>query len=95
MPVLESRNVAKTFGEVPNAVRAVCQVSLQVEAGEFLAIMGPSGSGKSTLLHLLGGVDSPTSGQVLIEGVDLSALDDDQRSRLRRRRIGFIFQKIK
>ena len=94
MPVLEARNVSKAFGEEPNVVHAVCEVSLQVEAGEFLAIMGPSGSGKSTLLHLLGSVESPTAGQVFLEGVDLGALSDDDRSRARRRRIGFVFQKI-
>src|SRR4029079_6858528 len=67
-------------------------VDVQVGQAEFVAIMGPSGSGKSTLLHLLGGIDVPTSGQVLLEGRGLASLDDDQRTIMRRRRIGFIFQ---
>jgi putative ABC transport system ATP-binding protein len=69
-------------------------VSAKVEAGEFLAVMGPSGCGKSTLLHVMGGIDPPTSGQVLLDGQDLGALDDTARSILRRRRIGFVFQRI-
>ena len=82
----------KTYGEGELRVEALRGVDLRVEKGELLAIMGPSGSGKSTLLHLLGGVDAPTSGQVLLEEVDLATLSDDQRTIIRRRRIGFIFQ---
>jgi putative ABC transport system ATP-binding protein len=67
---------------------------LQVHAGEFVAVVGPSGSGKSTLLHLLGGLDTPTTGDVLLEGQPLGTFDDQQRSKIRRRRIGFVFQKI-
>ena len=73
-------------------VHALRGVDLQVRKGELLAIMGPSGSGKSTLLHILGGVETPTSGQVLLEGVDLATLNDDQRTIIRRERMGFIFQ---
>ena len=90
--VLESRALMKTYGSGEFHVDALRGVDLKVEQGEFLAIMGPSGSGKSTLLHLLGGVDAPTSGQVLLEGTDLAMLTDDQRTIMRRKRIGFIFQ---
>ena len=94
MLVLEARNVRKVFGKGEVEVTALSDVSLQVRRGEFLAIVGPSGSGKSTLLHLLGGLDSPTRGEVLLEGRELGSLDDEQRSQMRRRRIGFVFQKI-
>ncbi len=92
MPLLETLALKKTYGSGDLRVEALRGIDLKVEAGEFLAIMGPSGSGKSTLLHLLGGVDRPASGQVLLEGADLTALSDDERTILRRRRIGFIFQ---
>jgi putative ABC transport system ATP-binding protein len=73
-------------------VDALRGIDLRVQHGEFLAIMGPSGSGKSTLLHILGGVETPTSGQALLEGTDMATLDDDERTLIRRTRIGFIFQ---
>ena len=95
MLVLEAIQVYKEYS--PHAqvrVQALRGVSLRVEASEFLAIMGPSGCGKSTLLHLLGGIDSPTSGQVLLDGQDLGGLDDTQRSIARRRRLGFVFQRM-
>jgi len=92
MSVLETRALTKTYGGGELRVEALRGVDLKVEQGEFLAIMGPSGSGKSTLLHLLGGVDAPSSGQVLLVGVDLAALSDDERTIIRRKRIGFIFQ---
>jgi putative ABC transport system ATP-binding protein len=92
MVVLEARVLTKTYGGGEFRVEALRGVDLKVEQGEFLAIMGPSGSGKSTLLRLLGGVDGPSSGQVLLEGVDLAGLTDDQRTIIRRKRIGFIFQ---
>jgi putative ABC transport system ATP-binding protein len=92
MYVLETRNLRKTFGEGEAAVEALRGVDLGVVAGEMLAIMGRSGSGKSTLLTLLGGVDVPTSGQVLLEGRDVAAMSDDERTIVRRQRIGFIFQ---
>jgi putative ABC transport system ATP-binding protein len=92
MYVLEARNLRKSFGEGEAAVEALRGVNLGAKAGEMLAIMGRSGSGKSTMLTLLGGVDVPTSGQVLLEGVDLASLDDDGRTLIRRRRIGFVFQ---
>src|SRR5436309_7574929 len=92
MYVLEARDLRKSFGEGEAAVQALRGVNLGAQAGEMLAIMGRSGSGKSTMLTLLGGVDVPTSGQVLLEGVDLASLDDDGRTLVRRRRIGFVFQ---
>ncbi len=92
MPLIETRNITKSFGEKDVQVDVLCGISLTINAGEFVAIMGPSGSGKSTLLSILGGIEPPTAGQVLLEGTDLSTLADDQRTILRRRRIGFIFQ---
>jgi putative ABC transport system ATP-binding protein len=90
--VLETRQVRKSFGEGEAAVEALRGVDLGVVSGEMLAIMGRSGSGKSTLLTLLGGVDVPTTGQVLLENKDLASMTDDQRTLIRRRRIGFVFQ---
>jgi putative ABC transport system ATP-binding protein len=92
MYVLETRQVRKVFGEGEAAVEALRGVDLGVPPGEMLAIMGRSGSGKSTLLTLLGGVDVPSSGQVLLEDKDLAKMTDDQRTLIRRQRIGFIFQ---
>lgn len=92
MHVLETRGLTKVYGSGEVSVHALSGIDLGVAKGEFVAIMGPSGSGKSTLLHILGGVDVPTSGQVLLEGVDLASLDDDQRTLIRRERMGFIFQ---
>jgi putative ABC transport system ATP-binding protein len=92
MPLLQTSNLTKTYqmGEV--TVTALEGVDFQVERGEFVAIMGPSGSGKSTLLHLLGGLDNPTSGEIYLNGEPLSGLGDNQITRLRRRKVGFIFQ---
>ena len=94
MFVLETRSAVKAFGEGEARVEALRGVDLAVQKGEMLAIMGRSGSGKSTLMTLLGGVDVPTSGQVLLEGRDLASMTDDQRTLERRRRIGFIFQQF-
>jgi putative ABC transport system ATP-binding protein len=85
-------DISKTYGEGEAAVRALCDVSLDVAAGEFLAVMGPSGSGKSTLMHLLAGLDRPTEGSVYIEGDDVTKMKDKELTVLRRRRVGFIFQ---
>ena len=90
--ILEARGLSKTYDAGETCVEALRDVNVQISSGEIVAIMGPSGSGKSTLLSLLGGVDTPSSGQVLLEGVDLSTLDDNQRTLIRRRRLGFIFQ---
>lgn len=92
MKILEVKNLAKTYGKGENQVKAVDNVSFSVEEGEFVAIVGASGSGKSTLLHLLGGVDRPTSGKVLIDGKDIYGLSDDALAIFRRRQIGIIYQ---
>lgn len=94
MHVLETRKVTKSFGEGEARVDAVKGIDLGVRRGEMLAIMGRSGSGKSTLLTLLGGVDVPTTGQVLLEDRDLATMSDDERTLVRRRRIGFVFQQF-
>jgi putative ABC transport system ATP-binding protein len=87
-----ARALTRRFGDGSNAVDALRGVDLDVRAGELVAVMGPSGSGKSTLMHLLAGLDKPTSGTVTIAGTELSALGDGALTRLRRERIGFIFQ---
>lgn len=92
MAVIETRNVTKTYHTGTVVVEAVRGIDIKIEAGEMVAIIGPSGSGKSSLLSMIGAIDTPTSGHVLIDGVDLSTLSDDQRTLLRRRRIGFVFQ---
>ena len=92
LPVLEARQVSKTYQMGAITVHALRQVDFQVERGEFVAVMGPSGSGKSTLLYMLGGLDRPTGGEVVLDGHPLSRLNDDQVTLLRRRRVGFIFQ---
>ena len=94
MSVLVAKQIAKEYGTGPAKVQALKGVDVSVEAAEFVAVMGPSGCGKSTLLHVCGGIDPPTSGQVLLGGEDLAAMDDTARSILRRRRLGFVFQRI-
>jgi putative ABC transport system ATP-binding protein len=92
MIVLEAKDLTKTYGAAEARVEALRGVDLQVSKGEWVAIMGPSGSGKSTLLNIIGGIEIPSTGQVLLEGMDLATLNDDQRTIMRRQRIGFIFQ---
>ena len=92
MPILQTTDLKKYYGEKPNITKALDGVSLSVEHGEFVAIVGTSGSGKSTLLNMIGGLDVPTSGKVIVDGRDLSTLNDEQLTIFRRRKIGFIFQ---
>ena len=92
MKILEVTNLCKTYGKGDTMVKALDTVSFSVEKGEFVAIIGPSGSGKSTLLHILGGVDVPTSGSVVINQTDISNLDETALAIFRRRQIGLIYQ---
>lgn len=92
MEILRIEHLSKVYGTGENAVRAVDDVSFGVEKGEFLAIIGPSGSGKSTLLHILGGVDRPSSGRVLMNGQDVYAQDEEALAIFRRRQVGLIYQ---
>jgi putative ABC transport system ATP-binding protein len=91
-PALETRNLSKVYGQGETAVRALDEVSIGIRPGEMVAIMGPSGSGKSTLLHLLGALDTPSSGEILLGGRRYDGLGDGELTRLRRDRIGFVFQ---
>jgi putative ABC transport system ATP-binding protein len=92
MPLLAGHDLEKTYTGGASPVSALRGVSITLEAGDFVALMGPSGCGKSTLLHLCGAMDRPTGGRLAIEGRDLTGLDDDALTRLRRDRIGFVFQ---
>src|SRR3954453_22860405 len=91
-PVVSARDVVRRYGEGDTAVDALRGVSLDITRGRLTAVMGPSGSGKSTLMHILAGLDTPTSGDVSVAGVDITGLDDSALTRLRRDHIGFIFQ---
>ena len=93
MPVLELREVVKRYGAGPTEVIALDHVSLTVDAGELVAVMGPSGSGKSTILHLAGGLDTASAGAVLVGGRDVAGLSATARAALRRRQVGFVFQR--
>lgn len=90
--ILETRNLVKYYGAGENLVKAIDHTDIRIEPGEFVAVVGRSGSGKSTLLHMMGGLDRPDSGQVLIEGRDIFRLKEDRLAVFRRRKIGFIFQ---
>lgn len=92
MSILETSKLKKHYGVQDNLVRALDGIDLKVDQGEFVAIVGTSGSGKSTLLHMLGGLDNPTSGSVMVDGKELSNMNDDQLTIFRRRNIGFVFQ---
>src|SRR5947209_12974250 len=93
--MMELVEVTKHYTQGRRSVEAVRGVSMRVAAGEFVSIMGPSGSGKSTLMHLMGALDTPSTGQALFDGKDLNAMSDRERSRLRRTRVGFVFQFFK
>ena len=90
--ILETKNLCKFYGAKENEVKAVNNINIAIKEGEFAVIVGKSGSGKSTLLHMLGGLDTPTSGQVLLKGKELYKLKEDELAVFRRRKIGFIFQ---
>lgn len=92
MEILKVENLVKTYGEGDNIVNAVDNISLSVNKGEFVAIVGASGSGKSTLLHLLGGVDRPTSGEIYIDGNEINSMNNDNLAIFRRRQIGIVYQ---
>jgi putative ABC transport system ATP-binding protein len=90
--VIEFRSVTKVYGEGAASVRALADLTFTLPAGEFWAIMGPSGSGKSTVLHLVAGLTAPTSGEVLVDGTDVAALDNRGAAELRRRKVGYVLQ---
>ena len=92
MEILRVENLTKIYGKGENEVRALDDVSFSVNKGEFIAVIGPSGSGKSTLLHILGGVDRPTSGRVLMDGKDVYVQNEEQLAIFRRRQVGLIYQ---
>ena len=92
MKILELQNIEKIYGEKENQVKALRNISLQIEEGEFVAIVGTSGSGKSTLLNLIGGLDNPTRGKILIKNKEISSLSRKELTIFRRRNIGFVFQ---
>lgn len=92
MEILRVEDLCKTYGKGDNMVRALDHVSFSVEKGEFVAIIGPSGSGKSTLLHILGGVDTPTSGKVFVDGIDVYTQNEEQLAIFRRRHVGLVYQ---
>ena len=92
MEILQTENLKKIYGEGENAVYALAGVDLNIEKGEFVAVVGTSGSGKSTLLHMLGGLDRPTEGTVMVDGKDIFSLKEEELTIFRRRKIGFVFQ---
>ena len=92
MSILETKDLRKIYGSGDTEVRALDGVNLQIENGEFVAVVGTSGSGKSTLLHMLGGLDRPTDGKVIVDGKDIFSLKDEALTIFRRRKIGFVFQ---
>jgi len=89
---IETEDLVKEYRQGENTLRVLDKVNIKIETGEFMAIMGPSGSGKSTLLNMLGALDRPTSGKVVIDGIDIAGLDDNQLAELRNKELGFIFQ---
>jgi putative ABC transport system ATP-binding protein len=92
MTIIKIENLTKKFGDGPTAVIALDHISVSVNAGEIVAVMGPSGCGKSTLLHLVGRLDKPTNGKIILEDLNIADISDARLTELRRRRIGFVFQ---
>jgi putative ABC transport system ATP-binding protein len=92
MAIVQTVNLTKVYGQGETAIAAVEDINVTIDEGEFVAVMGPSGCGKSTLLHLIGGLDRPTSGRVLLNGDDISQLNDNRLTEVRRQQIGFVFQ---
>ncbi|MFR5291212.1 ABC transporter ATP-binding protein [Faecalibacterium prausnitzii] len=92
MNILQVSDLKKYYGTKPNITKALDGVSISIQSGEFVAIIGSSGSGKSTLLNMMGGLDVPTSGKVIVDGKDISSLNDEQLTIFRRQKIGFVFQ---
>lgn len=92
MDILKVENLTKIYGVGESAVRALNRVSFSIEKGQFVAIMGPSGSGKSTLMHVMGGVEKPTGGRIVIDGVDIATMKEDALAVFRRRQIGLVYQ---
>lgn len=92
MPILETINLSKTYGSKENKVNALNDININIEKGEFVAIIGPSGSGKSTLLHLLGGLERLSGGSIKVNGKDISKLKDKELAEYRRKEVGFVFQ---
>jgi len=92
MSLVQTQNLTKIYGSGSTAVTALDHVNINIHDGEFVAIMGPSGCGKSTLLHLIGGLDTPSEGEVIIDGTSIAEMPDDRVTELRRRKIGFVFQ---
>jgi len=90
--VIDVRNAVKQYGAGQSAIFALADVSIQIESGEYVAIMGPSGSGKSTLMNIMGALDNLTSGEYFLDGIEISSMDEDALSIVRGRKIGFIFQ---
>ena len=90
--MIECKNICKTYINGDIETQAVCGISLKIEKGEFVSIIGPSGSGKSTLMHILGALDTPTEGEYFLDGERVSEMNDDELSELRRDKIGFVFQ---
>ena len=92
MKILETKNLKKYYGKGDNTVKALDNVNISIDSGEFVAVVGTSGSGKSTMLHMLGGLDRPTRGSVIVDNKEIFSLKDDELTIFRRRKIGFIFQ---
>lgn len=92
MPLISAKNITKTYGQLPNLTYALKNVSMDIEKGEFTAIVGPSGSGKSTLMHIFGCLDKPNGGKLFLQNKEVSSLSDEELAKIRNQKIGFVFQ---